>query len=218
MKEIENNDSFYQAVNFDSGVYVRKDSGWLKFLRSMGKHFIVALGFKIIYKLTRNIDKIGLNNLTTSRIGEIILNPANLQYPLFFVMIRLFYKLFMWVINKYFDITSNQHKYLLRILSMLFGKFTSFLVILMGKNSNVVFYTVLVVLLRSLFYFVFYNSERQMMNQNKLMVKHMYYLGVGLGFVNLTVAFGAFREKIKLVKFLGTNFVSPVVRCLKSFK
>jgi hypothetical protein len=210
MQEVDVNGLFYTGIN--------KPEGWGKFMKSLSKHFLFALSFKILYKITRNVDKIGLNNLTVSRIGEIIFSTSNLQYPIFFLVIRLFYKLFMRIVNKHFDIVSGEYRYLLRLASCLFGKFVSFLVILMGKNSNIVFYTVLVVLLRSLFYFIFYNSHRQMMNQNKMMIKHMYYLGVGLGFVNLTVAFKTFREKIKLLNFFDINLVNPLIRCLKSFK
>jgi hypothetical protein len=211
MQEIDINSSYYMGKNL-------KSDGWKKFMKSASKHFILALSFKIIYKITRNVDKIGLNKLTFGRIGEIILNPSNLQYAVFFLIIRLFYKLFVHILAKKFDLISGERKYLIRLLSVIFGKFVTFLVILVGKNSNIVFYTVLVVMLRSLFYFIFYNSERQMMNQNKMMIKHMYYFGVGLGYMNLTVAFKAFREKIKLIKFFDINLISPVVKCIRSFK
>jgi hypothetical protein len=209
--DISMNESFYQRST-------QKPDYWKNFFKSMTKHFLFALGFKIFYKLARNLDKLGVSSISISRLVEIIFSASNFQYATVFLLIRLVYKLFMYYLKNNYDIPMGEKKVTFRLLSLFLGMFISLLVIFIGNNSNVIFYTVLITLLRSLFYFVFYNSERTLVNQNKMLIKHLYYLGVAIGFVNLTYTFKDLGDKIKIIRLFDSKIMYPVTKLIKLVK
>ena len=203
MQEIDINSSYYKSNK-------EKEDSWTKLMRSLSKQFIYALCFKLLYKLTRNIDKLGIDNIDKDVLKKVLFSSGNLQFPFFIVLIRIFYKIFIYFLKFKFDIniSDSKHRYLLRFISLLYGKFVSFLILLIGQKSNVIFYTVLVLILKSMYFFISSYYDREIINNNKIMNKHMYYMGVGLGFLNLTLALKSMREKIKLISFIGVRINS----------
>jgi hypothetical protein len=191
-----------QEIDFN--YYNKKDKNWKKYIISLSKHFAYALSFKLLYKLTRNVDKIGMNNITSNKLFDIVFNWGNLQFASVIVILKLLFKLFRLILKTKIgiDITNSKHRYLIRLISLLYGKFVSFLVVLVGQKSNIIFYLILLLIVRSIAYFASCYGDRQINNNNKDMNKHMFYLGMGLGFVNLTVIFKTFRERIKIVNYI----------------
>lgn len=133
---------------------------------------------------------------------------GNIQFASVVVIIRLLFKLFRTILKKKIgiDISDSKNRYLIRLISLFFGKFVSFLILLVGQRSNVIFYLIMLLIVRSIIYIASCYNDRQINNNNKDINKHMFYLGIGLGFVNLTFAFKSFREKIKIVNFLWKQF------------
>jgi hypothetical protein len=203
-----------QDIDSNGKYYNKKENDWKKFCISLSKQFIYALSFKFLYKLTRNVDKLGIDNITIDKLHDILFSWGNIQFASVTIILRLLFKLFRYIL-KYkigIDISESKHRYLIRFISLLYGKFVSFLVLLVGQKSNVIFYLILLLIVRSIIYIVTCYSDRQINNNNKDINKHMFYLGIGLGFVNMTVAFKTLREKIKVVNYL-TRQINIIMDC-----
>ena len=67
MQEIDINSSYYKSNK-------EKEDSWTKLMRSLSKQFIYALCFKLLYKLTRNIDKLGIDNIDKDVLKKVLFN------------------------------------------------------------------------------------------------------------------------------------------------
>jgi hypothetical protein len=159
--------------------------------------FLKAFGFKIIFQLARKLDKTKKSSpFDLDKLFEVLLNPSNVKYGLFMVSIKLFFKLFRFLLYllKMQDVMEYKR------INFLLGILVSFILIPIGRKSSITFYTCIFYLLKSLIFFFrnyVYGVQKRVYSKSK----QLYFIGMSLGFILIILLSPEYRNEIKFIKY-----------------
>jgi hypothetical protein len=191
---INNRDGKIHVDEFFNLIDSRKSKKFYNYFGHYAKHFILAYLFKGFFKLSRNLDKSKTGIISINKFLNIMLDPSNIKFGMFIILIKVMFKIFRILLSK-INIEIIEYKR----INFIFGLLMSFLGILIGKKSTLIFYSVLFFLIKNLICFI--NTYKQVEGRRvRDESKNLYYIGFSLGFIIMTLVNYDIRNKIKLIK------------------
>jgi len=174
------------------------------------RDFFRAYFFKSLFKLARKLDKnVNIHKiLNFDSIMEIFFHQHNLEYALYVLMIKTLFKIYRFIITRWFDKNwfyetyETQEKWNYKMVNIISGILISILGTYFGKGSNLIFCTILYYFLKNgLFYFLF---KSNLINLNKKQEsKKLLYLGFSGGFLLITILSKNLRNSLSILKYLN---------------
>jgi hypothetical protein len=159
--------------------------------------FFKSFGFKIIFQLARKLDKTNKSSpFDLDKLFEVLLSPSNVKYGMFMVFIKLFFKLFRFLLY----LVKMQDVIEYKRINFLLGLLVNFILIPIGRKSSLTFYTCIFYLIKSLIFFFrnyVYGVEKRVYSKSK----QLYFIGMSLGFILIVILSPEYRNEIKLVKY-----------------
>jgi len=174
---------------------IKNTKNFKDYLYKYSKVFFSHTIFKVCFKIARNLDKSSNRSLGIFRYLEIFSDISNLRYGLFIVILKALFRLFRKTYN---ILNLNKNVLEFKRLNFIFGLLANIILIPIGKKSSLTFITMLYFLLRDLFNYLkdhLYLSNKRNFRESK----NIYYIGVSLGFVLITLLNSEYRKSIKII-------------------
>ncbi len=169
----------------------------LSYSKKLAGEFTKAFGFKVIFQIARKLDKARKSApFDLDRLFEAVFSFSNIKYGVFVILTKLIFKLFRSVLYliKLQDVLEYKR------INFLLGLLANFILIPIGQKSSLTFYTCIFYLIKSSLFFFrshIYGVKKRVYSQSK----ELYYIGLSLGFIIITLLTPEYRSEIKLVKY-----------------
>lgn len=169
----------------------------LSSIRKLSNEFLKGLCFKIIFGLADKLDTSRKSSpFDLDKLVEVIFNYSNIKYASFLILAKILFKLFRLILYKFKLHNLVEYKR----LNFLYGLIVNIILIPLGKKSSLAFYTCIFYLIKNLLFFSrnhIHGLDKRLYNQSK----ELYYIGLSLGFILITLIMPEYRNKIKLLKY-----------------